>query len=114
MEEKAYNISISPKAAEQVKNRLVKRGTPESYLRLGVKGGGCSGFSYVIEYEDNPPRDKDLIFEMEGIKLVIDNKSILYLNGSILDWEKTLIHQGFKFSNPNEKSTCGCGTSFTV
>jgi len=114
MEEKAYNISISPKAAEQVKNRLVKRGTPESYLRLGVKGGGCSGFSYVIEYEDNPPRDKDLIFEMEGIKLVIDKKSILYLNGSILDWEKTLIHQGFKFSNPNEKSTCGCGTSFTV
>lgn len=114
MEEKAYNISISPKAAEQVKNRLVKRGTPESYLRLGVKGGGCSGFSYVIEYEDNPPRDKDLLFEMEGIKLVIDKKSILYLNGSILDWEKNLLHSGYIFINPHEKQKCGCGHSFSV
>lgn len=114
MEEKVYNISISPNAAEQVKERLVKRGTPDSYLRLGVKGGSCSGFSYVIQIEDNPPRDKDLLFEIEGVKLVIDKKSILYLNGSILDWEKTLMHQGFKFNNPNEKATCGCGTSFTV
>lgn len=110
----SYNISISPKAAEQVKIQLTKRGTPNAYLRVGVKGGGCSGFSYVIQMEDEPPREKDLLFEMEGIKLVIDKKSILYLNGSTLDWEKTLIHQGFKFNNPNEKSTCGCGTSFTV
>jgi Fe-S cluster assembly iron-binding protein IscA len=62
MEEKIYNISVSPKAAEQIKNQLIKRGTPESYLRLGVKGGGSSGFSYVIQFEDTPPREKDLLF----------------------------------------------------
>jgi len=114
MTDTTYNISISPKAAEQVKNQLTKRGTPESYLRLGVKGGRCAGYSYVIEYEDNSPKEKDLLFEMEGIKILVDKKSILYLNGSVLNWEKTLMHQGFKFSNPNEKSTCGCGTSFQL
>lgn len=114
MNDIAYNISISSKAAEQVKNQLIKRGTPESYLRLGVKGGGCSGFSYVIEFEDSPPREKDLLFEMEGVKILVDKKSILYLNGSVLNWEKTLMHQGFKFNNPNEKSSCGCGTSFSA
>lgn len=114
MTDTVYNISISPKAAEQVKNQLIKRGTPEAYLRLGVKGGGCSGFSYVIQFEDNPPREKDLLFELEGIKVLVDKKSILYLNGAVLNWEKTLIHQGFKFSNPNEKASCGCGTSFSV
>lgn len=114
MEEKIYNISVSPKAAEQIKKQLIKRGTPESYLRLGVKGGGCSGYGYVIEFEDGSPREKDLLFEMEGVKVLIDKKSILYLNGTTLNWEKTLMHQGFKFTNPNEKSKCGCGTSFTV
>jgi iron-sulfur cluster assembly protein len=112
--EKNYTISVSPKAAEQVKNQLTKRGTPEAYLRLGIKGGGCSGFSYVIQFEDAPPREKDFLFEMEGIRVLVDKKSILYLNGSILDWEKTLMNQGFKFVNPNEKSSCGCGHSFTV
>jgi iron-sulfur cluster assembly protein len=112
--EKSYTISVSPKAAEQVKNQLIKRGTPEAYLRLGIKGGGCSGFSYVIQFEDSPPKEKDFLFEMEGVKVLVDKKSILYLNGSILDWEKTLMNQGFKFVNPNEKSSCGCGHSFTV
>lgn len=109
-----YNISISPKAAEQVKSQLMKRGTPDSYLRLGVKGAGCSGYSYVIQFEDEPPREKDFLFEIEGIKILVDKKSVLYLNGSTLDWEKTLMRNGFKFVNPNEKSTCGCGSSFTV
>lgn len=114
MTDTTYNISISPKAAEQVKIQLTKRGTPGAYLRLGVKGGGCSGFSYVIQMEDEPPKEKDLLFEMEGVKVLVDKKSIIYLNGTVLNWEKTLLQQGFKFSNPNEKSTCGCGTSFSV
>lgn len=114
MEEKTYNISVSPKAIEQIKNQLAKRGTLESYLRLGVKGGGCSGYKYVLQYEDNPPREKDLLFEVDTVKILVDKKSILYLNGTVLDWEKTLLQQGFKFKNPNEKSTCGCGVSFTV
>lgn len=109
-----YTISISEIAAEQVKLQLEKRSTPESYLRLGIKGGGCSGFSYVLRFEDDPPKDKDLVFDQHGIKIVVDKKSIVYLNGATLDWEKTLMKQGFKFVNPNEKSSCGCGHSFTV
>jgi iron-sulfur cluster assembly protein len=113
-DENSYKVSISPIAAENIKLQLESRGTPESYLRLGIKGGGCSGFSYVLRFEDDPPRDKDIVFEEHGVKIIIDKKSLTYLNGSTLDWEKTLLKQGFKFVNPNEKATCGCGHSFTV
>lgn len=113
-DEKILSISISPVAAEQVKLQLEKRGTPESYLRIGIKGGGCSGFSYVIRFEDDPPRDRDTVFEEHGVKVIVDKKSLVYLSGTTLDWEKTLLKQGFKFVNPNEKSSCGCGHSFTV
>ena len=112
--DKKYQILVSAAAAEQVKKQLTKRGTPDAYLRLGVKGGGCSGFSYVLEFEDDAPRTKDLVFEMEGIKVIVDCKSILYLHGCTLDWESTLLNRGFKFINPHEKSKCGCGSSFQV
>lgn len=113
-EEKTYIISASLEAADQVKKQLEKRGTPNSYLRLGLKGGGCSGFTYVIQFEDDPPRDRDRVFESNGINIVVDQKSLVYLNGTILDWEKSLLKQGFKFINPNEKTSCGCGHSFSV
>lgn len=113
-DEKTLSISISPTAAEQVKLQLEQRGTPESCLRLGIKGGGCSGFSYILRFEDDPPRDRDVVFEEHGVKVVVDKKSLVYLNGSTLDWEKSLLKQGFKFINPNEKSSCGCGHSFSV
>lgn len=109
-----YKVSVTPLAVEQIKQQLSKRGTPDSYLRLGLRGGGCSGFSYVIAFEDDTPRTKDLLFEMDGVKVVVDTKSIQYLNGCTLDWEKTMMNQGFKFINPNEKSRCGCGHSFNV
>ena len=90
-----------------------------SALRVGVRGGGCSGFSYVIEFHDGPPRPKDRVYDyvaQDGtpVRVVVDPKSLLYLNGSQLDWEQTLMQQGFKFRNPQEKSNCGCGHSFTV
>lgn len=107
-----YNIIISAKAAEQIKNKLTVRQTPQAYIRLGVKGGGCSGFSYVIAYEDRDPSTKDLIFEVDGARIIVDKKSILYLNGMTLDWEQTMMSSGFKFVNPNEKSKCSCGHSF--
>ena len=112
-------IELSPSAIAAVRAALLKRGTPNSALRVGIKGGGCSGFSYVIEYADEPPRDRDLVFEfpLEGgpdVRVLCDKKSILYLGGSLLDWEKTLMFQGFKFKNPQEASSCGCGHSFTV
>ena len=112
-------IGLSPAAAAAVRAALLKRGTPNAALRVGIKGGGCSGYSYVIEYADEPPRDRDLVFEfaLEGgpdVRVYCDKKSILYLGGSVLDWEKTLMFQGFKFRNPHEASSCGCGHSFTV
>jgi len=112
--ENTYHIFVSPIAAEQVKLQLERRGTPQSCLRLGIKGGGCSGFSYVLRFEDDPPKDRDVVFEQHNIKIVVDKKSLVYLNGATLDWEKSLMKQGFKFINPNEKSSCGCGHSFTV
>jgi Iron-sulfur cluster assembly accessory protein len=111
---KDYQVLVTPKAAEQIKIQLIKRGTPDGHLRLGVKGGGCSGFSYVLQFEDLGLKERDILFEAEGIHLVVDNKSILFVNGCTLDWEKSLMNQGFKIINPNEKSKCGCGYSFTV
>ena len=108
------SLAITSKAAEAARKQLAKRGTPESMIRLGIRGSGCSGFSYVIEFEDKEPRDRDRVFEQDGVKFVVDKKSLLYLAGTQLDWEQKLMSQGFKFVNPNEKSTCGCGHSFTV
>jgi len=117
--ESKKTIGVSPQAVEAMRMNLAKRGTPEAAIRVGIRGGGCSGFSYVIEFEDNPPRKGDLVLEFteEGksaVRVFCDKKSILYLGGSVLDWEKTLMFQGFKFKNPQEASRCGCGHSFTV
>jgi iron-sulfur cluster assembly protein len=107
-------ITVSEGAAKAIKRQLDKRGTPEASLRVGIRGGGCSGFSYVIEFHDGPPRPKDRVFDAFGVRVVVDPKSLIYLNGTTLEWEQTLMQQGFKFVNPNEKTSCGCGHSFTV
>ena len=112
-------IAVSPTAVEAIRRQLDKRGTPDSAIRIGIRGGGCSGFSYSIEFEDGAPRLGDLVLEFteEGkarVRVICDKKSILYLGGSVLDWEKTLMFQGFKFKNPQEATRCGCGHSFTV
>ncbi len=107
-------ITISDKAVEFAKKKLAQRGTPEAAVRLGVKGGGCSGFSYVIQYEDTPPKERDTVYEAGGVRFYVDKKSFVYLAGSVLDYEQTLMFQGFKFKNPQEASSCGCGHSFTV
>jgi len=107
-------ISLTPKAVEMAKKQLAKRGTPDAAIRLGLRGGGCSGFSYVIEFSDDPPRERDRVFEFDGVKVFVDPKSLIYLAGTTLDWEQTLMYQGFKFRNPQEKQSCGCGHSFAV
>ena len=112
-------ISVSPQAVDAIARQLRKRGTLDASLRLGLRGGGCSGFSYVIEFHDGPPRARDRAFDYvaadgTAVRVVVDPKSLLYLNGTVLEWEQTLMRQGFKFANPNEKSSCGCGTSFSV
>ena len=112
-------ITVTPKAVEAIKKQIDKRGTTNASLRLGVRGGGCSGFSYVIEFHDGDPRAKDNVYEFKAedgtpVRVLVDKKSFVYLAGMTLDWEQTLMQQGFKFVNPNEKTSCGCGHSFTV
>lgn len=107
-------VHITAEAVQYAKKRLVARGTPDAAVRLGVRGGGCSGFNYVIEFSDDPPRAKDTVSELDGVKFYVDKKSLIYLAGSTLDYEHTLMFQGFRFKNPQEASRCGCGHSFTV
>ena len=107
------DIRLTAKAIEMAKKAIDRRDTPTQGLRLGVRGGGCSGVSYAIEFADKI-RGRDNVFEFEGLKVVIDPKSLIYLRGSILDYEVKLMQHGFKFRNPNEKSGCGCGESFGI
>jgi iron-sulfur cluster assembly protein len=106
-------VRLTPKAIEMAKSALIKRGTPDAWLRLGVRGGGCSGVSYAIEFSEKA-RDRDHTFEFDGLRVVVDPKSLVYLRGAVLDYEVKLMQHGFKFVNPNEKSGCGCGESFSV
>jgi iron-sulfur cluster assembly protein len=106
-------VNVTPKAVTKAVEALAKRGTPNAMLRLGVRGGGCSGFSYTIEFADEPSA-RDRVFEYGPLKVVVDPKSLVFLRGTTLDYETKLMSHGFKLVNPNEKSACGCGDSFTV
>jgi iron-sulfur cluster assembly protein len=116
---KQLGIVITQSAVDAVALQIAKRNVPGTSLRVGVRGGGCSGFSYVVEFHDGGPKPRDVVYDLTStsgvaVRILVDKKSLLYLNGATFDWEKTLMRQGFKFVNPNEKSNCGCGTSFTV
>jgi iron-sulfur cluster assembly protein len=106
-------IGIAETAVVRLKRLLEERNTPEAGLRLAVKGGGCSGLAYHMEWTDKP-RDRDKIFERDGVRVFVDPKSYLYLMGTELVYEETLLAAGFKLANPNEKAACGCGESFSV
>jgi iron-sulfur cluster assembly protein len=107
-------VSLSPVAVKRVKELLASQNLPDAaFLRMGVKGGGCSGLSYNLEF-DTELRRFDKEFEVDGVKVVVDPKSYLYLNGSTLDYVTQGLTGGFTFVNPNAKSSCGCGTSFTA
>lgn len=107
-------FTATDKAIKALKAALEKRKTPEAALRIGVKGGGCSGYMYSLEFCDQEPGEKDLTFEFDGSRIIIDKKSILFLNGAELDYEITMMERGFKFNNPLAKSDCGCKESFSV
>jgi iron-sulfur cluster assembly protein len=107
-------ISITPRAAEQVKKLRAENKIPESHaLRVGVKGGGCSGLTYVLAF-DEKPKENDNIFELFGIRVFVDPKSLFYLSGTVLDYSDGLNGKGFVFNNPQATRTCGCGSSFGV
>ena len=105
-------IQISETAAQTIRKLMAKQGINEGGLRVGVKGGGCSGLSYTFAWEKQA-RVGDEVFEgPEGAKIFVDKKSLLFLNGTVLDYDTSLIGKGFVFNNPNAKANCGCGSSF--
>ena len=110
----AKGIQVTDKALARIRTAIVNEGiSPEQGgLRLGVQGGGCSGLSYNIRF-DTQPRERDRVYEYDGVRVFVDPKSFLYLHGMILDYEETLMRQGFNFINPNSTKSCGCGSSFS-
>ena len=108
-------ITVTENAAQQLKQLLEKENKPSAAIRMGVKGGGCSGLTYHLIFEENPPHpERDKVFETNGIKIIVDKKSYIYLNLTQLDYTSTLMGSGFQFNNPNAKKSCGCGVSFTA
>jgi iron-sulfur cluster assembly protein len=111
-------INLTPAAIRKAREILAREGDPDDlYLRMGVKGGGCSGFSYVLEFDRDVDPSYDRFFEFDGVKVVVDRKSLLFLAGTTLDYSGDLHivgESGFEFRNPNVKRSCGCGTSFQV
>lgn len=108
-------LTLTERAAREVRTILEQQSLPleSTYLRLGVKGGGCSGFNYSLDLTESKS-DLDEEFDCQGVKLVCDPKSYLYLNGTVLDFKDEIMGRGFVFNNPNATHTCGCGSSFSA
>src|SRR6267378_676193 len=109
----ATMISLTPVAAEKVRDLLAGRGNPQAGLRVGVRGGGCSGNSYFMEFCDSAAPD-DQVYESEGVKVFVDAKSAMLLAGTEVDFVSGLMGSGFKFNNPNVRHQCACGESFSA
>ena len=105
-------ITITEAAKKKVKSILFKRQTPDDLLRIAIKGGGCSGFTYHYEFVSTP-EEKDKVFDFDEVKICIDRKSYLFLNGMEIDYEETMMRSGIVMNNPNAKRTCGCGESIS-
>ena len=110
---KTAPITLTANAVAKVKEIMAQQNPGPAGLRVGVVGGGCSGFSYSMSFE-NGAGMMDKVFDMDGLKVYVDATSVMYLNGCVVDYVETLEGAGFKFENPNVKSTCGCGSSFSV
>jgi len=110
------SILLSEIAANEIKKIIKEQNLPEDQtrLRVGVKGGGCSGFSYMLDLVEEPKAETDEEMESHGVKILVDNKSYLYLNGTEIDFKDEVMGKGFVFKNPNATSSCGCGSSFSA
>jgi iron-sulfur cluster assembly protein len=108
------SIQVTETAAKRIRLLMEKQGMAEGGLRVGVKGGGCSGLSCTFAWETQARTGDEIIAGPDDIKVFVDKKSLLYLNNTVLDYDTSLMSKGFVFQNPNAKSTCGCGTSFQV
>lgn len=107
-------IALTPSATEEVKRLIGLENKPNLGLRIGVKGGGCSGLSYVLGLEEATPKQYDTVLEQDGVKMLVDAKSHLYLDGTTIDFKSAVMGGGFQFNNPAAKKSCGCGSSFTA
>ena len=105
-------VTLTASAVQEVKRLMNEENNDEKYLRIGVKGGGCSGMSYILGFEEKT--DKDEVFEIDGIRCIINPSHLIYLNNMEINWEGGLNARGFTFNNPNASTTCGCGSSFGV
>lgn len=110
----AKGIQVTGKALARIRSAMAKENVSadQGGLRLGVQGGGCSGLSYNIRF-DTQPRERDRVFQFEDVRVFVDPKSFIYLHGMTLDYNETLMQQGFVFVNPNSTKSCGCGSSFS-
>ena len=106
-------ILVTEKAAQEIKKIIERQNDPATFLRIGVKGGGCSGLSYLMNL-DTKVGELDRAFEYFGVKVVVDAKALMYLNGLTLDYTGDLLNGAFRFNNPQAKRSCGCGSSFSV
>jgi iron-sulfur cluster assembly protein len=108
-------VQVTERALKRIRVAMTKEGISpaEGGLRLGINGGGCSGLSYNIRF-DTQPRERDRVYQFEDVRVFVDPKSFIYLHGMILDYEETLMRQGFNFINPNSTKSCGCGSSFSA
>jgi iron-sulfur cluster assembly protein len=108
-------VQVTERALKRIRVAMAKEGISpaEGGLRLGINGGGCSGLSYNIRF-DTQPRERDRVYQFEDVRVFVDPKSFIYLHGMILDYEETLMRQGFNFINPNSTKSCGCGSSFSA
>lgn len=108
-------INITPEAAAQAKKLFARKfpDNPNIGLRMGVRGGGCSGLSYFLDTEDTAT-ERDFVYDLEGVRIFVDKKSFEFLKGTTITWSGNLMQGGFEFDNPNAKKSCGCGTSFTT
>ncbi|MBT3784800.1 iron-sulfur cluster assembly accessory protein [bacterium] len=106
-------IEISERGAQELSRIMNEQECSDLYLRMSLKGGGCSGFNYHLDFAKEPT-DFDHVFDSKGIKIIVDKKSYIFMNGTVLDFSDGLIDRGFQFKNPIAKSSCGCGTSFGI
>ena len=107
------DVHVTERAARVMAEQLRKRGTPQAAIRFGIRGGGCTGYSYMFQFEDGSPRANDHVIDTHGVRVVVDPKSMLLLDGTRIDFETGIRGHGFRFDNPNVRDSCGCGESIS-
>jgi len=113
-ENEAPRVRLTDAAVRWVEARRAKLNMPNAALRIGVKGGGCEGYTYVTDLTEDPPDPKDYVCEFSGLRVYVNHRSLRFLDGSVVDAKNTLMAQGLQFDNPQQSTTCGCGATFSI